>query len=179
MRARIGTMTGPSTTGSIHDLVKREANTPARRCRAPLDLVLFSEALVVGRVARRVTSRPIPEVVRAVMRTTVIVRTGDPRRAVRTAWRATSWLARRGAGVDTCLTRALVTAALLPRHCALTLRIGFRPPSGALPVDGHAWLAVDGEDLEIMIPPGEAGQRHTQVLEIPMRSPRTSLKVDR
>ncbi|MCG6963854.1 MAG: lasso peptide biosynthesis B2 protein [Acidobacteria bacterium] len=169
-------MADDSGTGDTNRLTEDGALASTGRYRAPLDLVLFSEALIVARVASRVTSRPIPEVARAVMRTPVIVRTTDSRRAVRAAGRATSRLARRGAGLDTCLTRALVTAALLPRRSAVTLRIGFRPPSQASAVDGHAWLAVDGEDLEIMIPPGDAGQRHTQVLKIPMRSPRTSRK---
>jgi hypothetical protein len=52
-------------------------------------------------------------------------------------------------GLDSCLTRCLVTASVAHRHGSKSvLHIGFRlnPDPDALPL-GHAWVTMDGENV--------------------------------
>jgi hypothetical protein len=55
---------------------------------------------------------------------------------------------------------------LLSSDHEVVLHLGFRPGTGELRVDGHAWLVVDGERLDLTLP-GEAVEPHESVLALP------------
>ncbi len=118
-----------------------------RRPPSPADLLLAAAALRLAGRAQAVARRPLPEVARGIARVRG-PRTRDTARAVLAARRAGARGARWFGWLDTCLTRSLVVAGLL-RGRRVVLRLGFRPPRGAGPVDGHAWLEVDGERVEV------------------------------
>jgi hypothetical protein len=50
----------------------------------------------------------------------------------------------------------------------VVLYVGFRPGSDENPVDGHAWLTVDGERLDVD-PPDRDRAPYDEVLEISFR----------
>jgi hypothetical protein len=63
------------------------------------------------------------------------------RAAVRASIRAARWFGSR----DTCLTRALVVAALLSDRGGVLLHVGFAAPAaGGGALEGHAWVTLDG-----------------------------------
>jgi hypothetical protein len=131
----------------------------------PVDIALFLRALVIARHAEKVKKLPVPEVVSVI--------TGPPggfsnhrfdrldlasRRAVALRRR---WLG----GIDTCLVRSLVLGGMLRGNGEVELCIGFRPGDKELPLDGHAWVTVDGR------PVGRDGalarEGYTRVLTVP------------
>ena len=88
---------------------------------------------------------------------------------MRAAQRACSRWARWFGGLDTCLTRSLVAGALLAGSHEVVLHVGFRPTDrGAEAVDGHAWLVVDGEVLELTGLDHEHGEPYSTTLELKM-----------
>lgn len=93
-------------------------------------------------------------------------RVRDPERARLAAARACARYARWFGGLNTCLTRSLVAGALLCGRYQVSLHVGFRPGSDEAPVDGHAWLTVDGEVLDAALP-GEDAAPYEEVLVIP------------
>lgn len=110
-------------------------------------LVLFLRALPLARGAQAVKTTPLPEVVERLGARRGGVSVDD---AVRAAQRACGRWARWFGGLDTCLTRSLVAGALLAGDHQVVLHVGFRPTEqGAAAVDGHAWLVVDGEVVEL------------------------------
>jgi hypothetical protein len=72
----------------------------------------------------------------------------DPACARRAAVVACKVLARLRLGMDTCLTRSLVIAALLSDRPSLCLHLGFAPPAeaGGAPM-GHAWVTLSSHNV--------------------------------
>jgi len=93
-------------------------------------------------------------------------RVGVARQAQLAASRACARYGRWFGGLNSCLTRSLVAGALLCGAHDVMLHVGFRPGTEELPVDGHAWLSVDGEKLDVANP-GEVTVPYTGALEIP------------
>ncbi len=88
---------------------------------------------------------------------------------MRAAQRACNRWARWFGGLDTCLTRSLVAGALLAGGHEVVLHVGFRPTDrGAEAVDGHAWLVVDGEVVELTGLDHEHGEPYSTTLELKM-----------
>jgi hypothetical protein len=117
------------------------------RYRGVRDLLLFASALPLARWAQRVRDTRLPDVVAEMARR-------GPRSpeiaADRLAWaagRATARWARWFGGLDTCLTRSLVTGSLLSGHGEVVLHLGFRPGEADDAVDGHAWITLNGEPV--------------------------------
>ncbi len=137
------------------------------------EVVLFVRALPLARRAQAVKVEPLPKVVE---------RIGARGRgiavdaAMRAAQRACNRWARWFGGLDTCLTRSLVAGALLAGSHEVVMHIGFRPPvSDVRPVDGHAWLVVDGEELELTGLDHEHGEPYSTMMRIPMGRRRREL----
>jgi len=130
------------------------------------EVVLFVRALPLARVAQAVKVEPLPR---------VVARMGTGGRgiakdeAMRAAQRACGRWARWFGGIDTCLTRSLVAGALLAGGHEVVLHVGFRPTDrGADAVDGHAWLVVDGEVVEMTGLDHEHGEPYSTTLELKM-----------
>jgi hypothetical protein len=133
------------------------------------EVVLFLRALPVAAAAQRVQSEPLPAVVAAVRARAIGPGVGDPAAAVRAAQRACARWARWFGGLDSCLTRSLVAGALLAGRHEVVLHVGFRPSqAGAAAVDGHAWLRVDGELVELTGLDHDHGEPYTTSLELGM-----------
>ena len=139
-----------------------EQNAP--RYRSQRDVVLFLRALALARRAQFVRSTPLPEVVANMAGEGG--RVNEAKRAQVAAGRACSRYGRWFGGLNSCLTRSLVAGALLCGSHEVVLHVGFRPGSDEVPVDGHAWLTVDGEKLDVA-DPVEVAEPYTGVLEIP------------
>ncbi len=120
----------------------------------------------MAREAQRVRSAPLPVVAAAMA--TANGKVAKPERARLAAARACGRYARWFGGLNTCLTRSLVAGALLCGRHDVVLHVGFRPGSDEMPVDGHAWLTVDGEELSV-VDSENAAEPYTTVLEIPFR----------
>lgn len=75
--------------------------------------------------------------------------------------------------LTTCLPRSLVTGTLLADRDDVELVIGVRRGGETHhPLDGHAWLSVAGEPLEVL--PGDdphdpRGESYTEILRRPLR----------
>lgn len=133
------------------------------------EMLLFIRALPVAMAAQAVKEEPLPGVIEKVVRLAGRGSVEAPGEAMRAAQRACNRWARWFGGIDTCLTRSLVAGALLaPRH-EVVLHVGFRPTdAGAEAVDGHAWLMVDGEMLELTGLDREHGEPYATTLELKM-----------
>ena len=130
------------------------------------EIVLFVRALPVARVAQSVKVEPIPKVIERLGVRGRGIAVDD---AIRAAQRACGRWARWFGGLDTCLTRSLVAGALLAGSHEVVLHVGFRPTDqGAEAVDGHAWLVVDGEVLELTGLDHEHGEPYSTTLELKM-----------
>lgn len=114
-------------------------------------MVLFVEAFSIARLAQQIRTRPLPEVARRISGVHLALRTSSTLRAAAAAARATARGARRWGWLDTCLTRSLTAAGLISRARTVALNLGFRP-GATTPADGHAWLMIDGERLDLTRP---------------------------
>jgi hypothetical protein len=132
-----------------------------------IDLVLFGEALRLLRTAQKIRSEPLEKVVDRLSSGGLVAHAASPRRAALAANRAGARGARWFGWLDTCLTKSLTAGALLARRRRVVLRVGFRPGCGATTVDGHAWLGIDGEDLQLSAPPDLGPNPYSEILEIP------------
>ena len=132
-----------------------------------IDLVLFGEALRLMRTAQRVRTEPLEKVVDRLSCGSLVTHPTSPRRAALAANRAGVRGARWFGWLDTCLTKSLTAGGLLARQRRVVLRVGFRPGNGTTTVDGHAWLAVDDEDLQLSAPPDLGPNPYSEILEIP------------
>ncbi len=139
-----------------------------RRDSQLTDLVLFGHAVRLALIAREVRVRPLSEVAARLRWVRFLPRATNPKAAYRAAGRACARLARALGGLDTCLTRSLVTGALLALSCKrVELHVGFRPDgTTAARVDGHAWVTADGELLGDEAP--GSGEPFTSIVCIPM-----------
>jgi hypothetical protein len=130
----------------------------------------FLAALRLTPKAQKVRSLPLPRVT-DMMWSPSSGGVSDPGAAVRAAQRACSRWARWFGGIDTCLTRSLVAGALLAGDHEVVLQVGFRPTDrGAEAVDGHAWLEVDGERLELTGLDHEHEAPYETTLALPMEA---------
>lgn len=113
------------------------------------EIARFVRALRPAMAAQGVKDAPLPGVVDRVRRAAGRG-IGNRDDAVRAAQRACARWARWFGGLDSCLTRSLVAGALLAGTHEVVLHVGFRATDlGAAAVDGHAWLVVDGERVEL------------------------------
>ena len=149
------------------------AEQRAPRYRSPRDVVLFLTALPMAKRAQIVTSKPLPAAVQ--MMAIAEGRVVEPPRARAAAARACARYERWFGGLNSCLTRSLVAGALLCGAHEVVLHVGFRPGTDELPVDGHAWLTVDGEVLDLT-DPGDRTVPYTGALEIPFSEERGSVR---
>ena len=114
------------------------------------EIMLFFRALPMATAAQGVKEDPLPKVIEKVLSRSGRGGVCAPAEAIRAAQRACSRWGRWFGGLDTCLTRSLVAGGLLAGSHEVVLHVGFRPTDrGADGVDGHAWLIVDGEALEL------------------------------
>ena len=133
----------------------------------PADLLLFAEALRLTHRAQRVRDEPLEEVVRLVAGGGLVAHTNLPHRAALAANRAGARGARWFGWLNTCLTKSLTAGGLLAARRQVVLHVGFRPGSETSMVDGHAWLGVDGDEVQLSAPPNLGDKPYTGVLEIP------------
>jgi hypothetical protein len=133
-------------------------------------MMLFLVALRLSSRVQRVRSMPLPRVVAALNRRPPLAATGDPRQAQVAAARACGRIGRWFGGLDTCLTRSLVAGILLAPRADVVLHVGFRPGKDD-EIDGHAWLAVNGEEVQITMPPGLDQAPYTTTLELALGAP--------
>ena len=133
------------------------------------EIVFFVRALPIAMAAQGVREEPVPRVVEKVCRRAGRGMVEVPVDAMRAAQRACNRWARWFGGLDSCLTRSLVAGALLAGNHEVVLHVGFRPTDrGAGAVDGHAWLVVDGEALELTGLDHEHGEPYSTTLELKM-----------
>ena len=133
------------------------------------EILLFFRALPLARVAQAVKVEPLPGVVEKVGKLSGLGRVDEPVEALRAAQRVCSRWARWFGGLDSCLTRSLVAGALLAGSHEVVLHVGFRPTDqGAEAVDGHAWLVVDGEVVELTGRDHGEGEAYSDMLELRM-----------
>jgi len=130
-----------------------------------VDLLLFLTALSLAARVQRVRTVPLPRLVDRLNRSRPLVATASTRRAAVAAGRACGRLGRWFGGLDTCLTRSLVAGILLAPRTDVMLHVGFRP-GHEKNIDGHAWLAVDGEEIQVTMPPGLDQAPYTSTLEL-------------
>jgi hypothetical protein len=114
--------------------------------------------------AQRVIDTPLGEVVAALPRP-VPWSAADPERVALAAGRASGGWRRCFGGINSCLTRSLVTGAMLAARGEVELHVGLQPGDGDQAVDGHAWITIDG------VPVGADGmtaeQRFTRIVSVP------------
>jgi hypothetical protein len=133
------------------------------------EVVLFVRALPVAMAAQGVQGEPLPEVVDKVRRLSGRIRVERIEDAVQAAQRACNRWSRWFGGIDTCLTRSLVAGGLLAGEREVVLHVGFRPSGrGIEAVDGHAWLEVDGEIVELTGRDHEHDEPYAKSLELRM-----------
>jgi hypothetical protein len=166
---------GRRSTGA-HDAATIETMSTSkgagRRYRSPFDLLLFLSALRLAVAAQRVRRDPLPELVRRLGALRQPVTTPEPARAARAATRACSRIGRWFGGLDTCLTRSLVAGAMLAARGDVVLHVGFR--SGhELPIDGHAWLVVGNDSVQLTTPANLTDLPYTSTLEVRLEQART------
>ena len=131
--------------------------------------MLFTAALRYVPGALGVRSTPLPKVIQGMGSPGFPARKISSDEALRAAQRACSRWARWFGGLDSCLTRSLVAGALLAGSHEVVLHVGFRPTDqGSEAVDGHAWLVVDGEVVELTGLDHEHGEPYESTLELPM-----------
>jgi hypothetical protein len=136
------------------------------------EIAQFLRALPLARAAQSVQTEPLPAAVDQVCGKVSGAGVGVPHDAVRASQRACGRYVRWFGGLDTCLTRALVAGALLSGTREVVLHVGFRPTQvGAAAVDGHAWLVVDGEVVELTGLDHRHEEPYSSTLQLPMRRP--------
>lgn len=114
---------------------------------AMAEVALFVKALPLAREAQRVCQDPIPQVVRSLAGRRRVPKRFSEDQLGLTAARATERWSRWFGGVDSCLVRSLVLAALLIGRGEVVVHIGFRPGESEADLDGHAWVTLDGRPV--------------------------------
>ena len=134
---------------------RRGGKAAGPRFRSPRDLWLAAAAVPVALRAQRARELPLREVVRC-LATRPAPSSPDALRAVAAASRAARAVRALTGGLDTCLIRSLVAGRLLAPHHEVRLVTGFRPSGAGGAAEGHAWLEVDGEPVQVAAPPDGA-----------------------
>lgn len=114
------------------------------RYRGVRDVVLVMALLPAAVRARRAAQRTLPAAVAAMTGRRSVSLGVAPERVARAAARASRLAARMLGGLDSCLTRSLVTGAALASRGRVELHVGFRPSTDERTVDGHAWVTLEG-----------------------------------
>lgn len=137
------------------------------------DLYLFAQACRLLWATRALArGAPIPRLADRLLAKRLLphgVRPEAARLATARAARRLGWVP---GLLTTCLPRSLVTGALLADRDDVELVIGVRRGDEThRPLDGHAWLTLAGEPLEVL--PGDphdpAGESYTEILRHPMQ----------
>jgi hypothetical protein len=136
---------------------------------SPREVVLFLHALRLARQAQAVGRVPLPELVTALARTRFLPAAVDPDAAFRATTRAVSRGTRWFGWLGTCLVKALVLSALLADHDGVELVLGVRKGKGASPIDGHAWVRVDGREFSLLGPHEAEGEGYVTMTALPVR----------
>lgn len=138
----------------MENVSRSEAREPRaqQRYRRTADILLAARTLGLAAAAQRVREVPLPELIESLRRRRA-PSCADPGRARAAAGRALRLLRLVFGSLDTCLVRALTVARLLAPHHEVSLCLGFRPVPSGVPADGHAWLLVDGGELQVATPP--------------------------
>jgi len=133
------------------------------------EILLYVRSLPIAMAAQAVREKPLPEVVERVCGRAWRGEVREPVEALQAAQRACNRWARWFGGLDSCLTRSLVAGALLAESHEVVLHVGFRPSDqGAKAIDGHAWLVVDGEVVELTGLDHEHEEPYESTLQLPM-----------
>jgi hypothetical protein len=148
-----------------------ESEKGDRRFRSLGDLTLLALSLPIAWKAQKVYSRPLEIVATELSRGRWLPGTNDVGRARCAAARACRFLSRLTGARHTCLTRSLVTGALLAGRPGVELHIGFKAPGGDAVVDGHAWVTVDGHSASGGSVSEVQEASYGKVVSIPMRRP--------
>lgn len=131
------------------------------------ELSLFLRALRLARLAQQVSAEPVDLVAQRMLEQPRLPCHLPPGSAARAAGRASRWWSRLTTGLDSCLTRTLVTGVLLSDRPGVVLHVGFRPSEGrGAPHDGHAWLTLEGRELPEASTTAEPGEPYTEVRAI-------------
>jgi hypothetical protein len=136
---------------------------------SPREVVLFLHALRLARQAQAVGRVPLPELVTALARTRFLPAAVDPDAAFRATTRAVSRGTRWFGWLGTCLVKALVLSALLADHDGVELVLGVRKGTGTSPIDGHAWVRVDGREFSLLGPHEAEGEGYVTMTALPVR----------
>jgi len=111
------------------------------------EVALFAAALPLACKAQRVCQDPLPQVVESLARRRRVPNGYSEDQLGLAAARATTRWSRWFGGVDTCLVRSLVLAALLVGRGEVVLHIGFRPGEREANLGGHAWVTLNGRPV--------------------------------
>ena len=129
-----------------------------------LGLGLLVQALRVAWAAQEVREASIPTVVQRLAALPGLPLRVRPAEAARAAGRACLAVQRMAGGLNSCLTRSLVAAALLSDQEGVVLHLGFRPGGGE--ANGHAWVSMRGENVT---DPEDGGAALTESLRLAVR----------
>ncbi len=140
-----------------------------QRFRTPRDLWLAAAAVPLAATAQRAREVPLPELVEILARRPGPSSPEAPRVLAAASRAVRLWSAVAGS-LDSCLVRSLVAGRMLAPHHAVRLVLGFRPTETAGAADGHAWLDVDGEPLQVTAPPDGSGYREAAAIPFPAPS---------
>ena len=122
------------------------------RRRPARDLWMAAAAVPLVAAAQRAREVPLPDLV-TVLTARPAPSSPDVRRALSAASRASRLLHGLTGALDSCLIRSLVAGRMLAPHHEVRLVTGFRPGRDGAHAEGHAWLEVDGEPLQVSPPP--------------------------
>lgn len=135
--------------------------------------LLQAQALRLSGWAQRVRRAPVTAVADELVRLPWLPRAVRPEAARRAAVRAGRLLGRLGL-LDSCLTRALVTGALLSDQPEVTLHVSVPQVSHARVVgSGHAWVCLAGENVTDGAGAGTPASPTEEILCCPLRRRKT------
>ena len=129
------------------------------------EIALLFRALPLARRAQQARSTPIPDLAVVMAKAGGVDKSHSEQDLVVATARASSRWARWFGGLNTCLTRSLVLGSLHSGRGEVVLNIGFRPGEPEAPVEGHAWVSLDGRAIGV---DGHlAEESYSRLLELP------------
>ena len=133
-------------------------------------VVLLVHALRLSWKAQRIRSSSLSLVVERLLATRFLPRAPGTEEASQAAGRACRLLSRFAGGVNTCLTRSLVTGTMLAERGGIVLHVGFRMGQGSgMAHEGHAWITVQGEHVSDPLNTDPHNRAFVESLRLPLR----------
>jgi hypothetical protein len=136
---------------------------------SPREIALFLHALRLARRAQDVGRIPLPRLVTVLPRLSGLPRHVDADDALRATLRAVSRGERWFGWLGTCLVKALVLSALVADRQDVELVLGVRRGTGGAPVDGHAWVRVEGREISLLGSQEAEGEGYVTMTTFPVR----------